>query len=45
MAEMFGGYIILLYILGFIAVIIILIYLLVRRVEEKDNETFEKRKN
>ncbi|MDX2415552.1 MAG: hypothetical protein QNK33_10210 [Bacteroidales bacterium] len=45
MAKLFGGFIILLYILGFIAVIIILIYLLVRRVEEKDNETFEKRKN
>ena len=40
-----GGFIVFLYIMGFAAVVIILIYLIVRRVEEKDKETFEKRKN
>lgn len=43
--DLIGGFIIFLYLMGFIAVVIILIYLLVRRVEEKDKETFEKRKN
>ncbi len=43
--KAFGGIIILLYILGVAAVILILLYLIVKRVEEKDRETFEKRKN
>lgn len=36
---------ILLYSLGFVAVLILLIVLIVRRIEEKQNENFEKRKN
>lgn len=45
MNAFIGGFIIFLYAMGFIAVLIILIYLIVKRVEEKDKETFEKRKN
>ncbi|MEE4117028.1 MAG: hypothetical protein V2I37_12710 [Marinilabiliaceae bacterium] len=43
--SLIGGFVAFLYIMGFAAVVIILIYLIVRRVEEKDKETFEKRKN
>jgi hypothetical protein len=43
--KVLGGFIILLYIAGIIAVILILLYLLVKRIEEKDKETFEKRDN
>jgi len=43
--KILGGFIIFLYLLGVVAVILILLYLLVKRIEEKDNETFEKRKN
>ena len=43
--DAIGGFILFLYIIGFIAVVIILIYLIVKRIEEKDKETFEKRKH
>ena len=43
--KVVGGLIILLYILGLLAVFFILLYLIVKRIEEKDKESFEKRKN
>lgn len=43
--KIIGGLIILLYVLGIIAAILIILYLIVKRVDEKDKETFEKRKN
>lgn len=43
--KVVGGLIIVLYAIGIIAAILIILYLIVKRVEEKDNETFEKRKN
>ncbi|MEZ5010957.1 MAG: hypothetical protein R2744_04840 [Bacteroidales bacterium] len=43
--KLFAGLIILLYLLGIIFVLGIIIYLIVRRIEERDRETFEKRDN
>lgn len=34
-----------LYAVGILIVLFLLIYLIIKRVEEKDNENFEKRKN
>lgn len=43
--KLLAGLIILLYLLGIVLVIGVIIYLIVRRVEERDRETFEKRDN
>lgn len=43
--KIVGGLIILFYILVIISVVGILIYLIIKRINERDNETFEKRDN
>ena len=43
--DFIGGLIVFFYVLFVIFVIIALIYFIVKRVEERDKETFEKRKN
>lgn len=43
--KIVGGLIILFYILVIISVAGILIYLIINRINERDNETFEKRDN
>ena len=43
--KLLGVFILLVYFLIGMGIVIALIYLLVRRVEERDKESFEKRKN
>jgi len=43
--KIMGAFIILFYIMAITAVLGVLIYLIIRRVNERDNETFEKRDN
>lgn len=43
--KIVAGLIILFYILVIISVVGILIYLIIKRINERDNETFEKRDN
>jgi len=43
--KILSAFIILFYILVATAVLVVLIFLIIRRVNERDNETFEKRDN
>ena len=43
--RLLAGVMILLYLLGIVIVLGIIVYLIVKRIDERDKETFEKRDN